>query len=167
MIETYRAHGEKNKQRGQSIVEITLILPLVLIALYIPTDFGLAFLMSNQTQTAARDGARIGSGLAAPFGSTEAIAVKDQVLSQMPNNSFIDARSVTVKFYSGTACMQVVEVRAQIACKFFFYQLMRHFGGTANNTSQITRTTQMRYHFQPDTDTTPCAAATTYGPYSS
>ena len=53
----------QNNQRGQSIVEISLITPLLLIALYIPADFGVSFFMGNLLQTAAREGARIGSGL--------------------------------------------------------------------------------------------------------
>ena len=53
----------QNNQRGQSIVEISLITPLLLIALYIPADFGVSFFMGNLVQTAAREGARIGSGL--------------------------------------------------------------------------------------------------------
>ena len=48
-----------NNQRGQSIVEIALLTPLLLIALYIPADFGVSFFMGNLVQTAAREGARI------------------------------------------------------------------------------------------------------------
>ena len=44
------------------IVEIALITPLILIALYIPVDFGISFFVANLTQTAAREGARVGSG---------------------------------------------------------------------------------------------------------
>lgn len=158
---------KRSKQQGQSIVELTLIVPLVLVALYIPADFGLAFLMANQTQTAAREGARIGSGLPSPFGNNEANTVKNEVLNRLPNNSFIGSRSVTVKFYSGTSCMQIVEVTAQINYNYFLYQLMRFFGVTVNNTEPIIRTTRMRYNFQPDTYSTPCGSPSTYGPYSS
>ena len=44
----------QNNQRGQSIVEISLITPLLLIALYIPADFGVSFFMGNLVQTADR-----------------------------------------------------------------------------------------------------------------
>ena len=50
-------------ERGQSIVEISLITPLLLVALYIPVDFGISFYVGNMVANAARDGARIGSGL--------------------------------------------------------------------------------------------------------
>src|SRR6266436_2753582 len=85
-----------SRQRGQSIIEISLITPLLLIALYIPADFGVAFYMGNLTQNAAREGARIGSGLQKSdvsngngqpnlvFTSANANTVKDAVFSRLP-----------------------------------------------------------------------------------
>ena len=46
---------------GQSLIEMSLITPVLLVALYIPMDFGIAFLVSNIAGTAVRDAARIGS----------------------------------------------------------------------------------------------------------
>ena len=84
----------QNNQRGQSIVEISLITPLLLIALYIPADFGVSFFMGNLLQTAAREGARIGSGLqksgSVPnliFSSAEADTVKTEVINRLPGLS--------------------------------------------------------------------------------
>src|SRR5688572_31951137 len=81
----------QSNESGQSIVEIALITPLILIALYIPVDFGVSFFVANLTQTAAREGARIGSGLqkSGPstnlvFSSAEANTVKTEVLSRLP-----------------------------------------------------------------------------------
>src|SRR5688572_22061308 len=104
-------------QRGQSIIEISLITPLLLIALYIPADFGIAFYMGNLTQNAAREGARIGSGLSksgtAPnlvFTKTHADTVKEAVFDRLPD---LTNKGVTVTFYTGTACMEFIEVTAQ------------------------------------------------------
>ena len=159
-------------QKGQSIIEISLITPLLLIALYIPADFGIAFYMGNLTQNAAREGARIGSGLSksgsAPslsFGSTQATTVKTAVFNRMPG--YLTNPSVTVKFYDGTACMQFIEVSAQGDYNFFLYKLMGLFGSSTPNSATISRTTQMPYTYQPYTNTAYCTAATTYGPYSS
>src|SRR6187397_3230298 len=144
---------QKN-QRGQSIVEIVLITPLLLIALYIPADFGVSFFMGNLIQTAAREGARIGSGLQKSgnvpnliFSSAEANTVKTEVISRLPAN--LANKTVTVKFYTGTACMEFVEVTAQGQYKFFMYQLIRLFGANAPNLVTISRTTQMHYKYQP------------------
>jgi Flp pilus assembly protein TadG len=159
-------------QRGQSIIEITLITPLLLIALYIPADFGIAFYMGNLTQNAAREGARIGSGLQKSgkppnlvFTSANAITVKDAVFNRLPD--VLTDKSVTVKFYDGTACMAFIEVTAQGDYHFFLYKLMGLFGSTVPDSVLISRTTQIRHDYQPYTNTAYCPTATTYGPYPS
>ena len=159
-------------QKGQSIIEISLITPLLLVALYVPADFGVAFFMGNLIQTAAREGARIGSGLQKSgevpnliFDSTHANTVKTEVLSRMPGA--LTGKSVTVTFYTGTACMEFLEVTARGNYNYFLYQLIRLFGGTAPNSVTISRTTQMHYKYQPYMNNDYCTGATTYGPYSS
>ena len=158
-------------QRGQSIVEISLITPLLLVALYIPIDFGVSFFMGNLIQTAAREGAHIGSGLQKSgtvpnllFSSTQANTVKTEVFSRLP--TYLTNETVIVTFYTGTACMELIEVTAQGEYKFFMYQLMRLFGGHADNSVTISRTTQMHYKYQPYMNNDYCTNATTYGPYS-
>jgi Flp pilus assembly protein TadG len=161
----------RNNQRGQSIVEISLITPLLLIALYIPVDFGVAFFMGNLTQTAAREGARIASGLQKSgnvpdliFSSAEANTVKMEVFSRLP--AYLTNKTVTVTFYTGTSCMEFVEVTAQGQYNFFMYQLLRLFGSDVPNSRVIARTTQMHYKYQPYMNNDYCTGATTYGPYS-
>ena len=160
------------RQRGQAIVEIALITPLLLIALYIPADFGIAFYMGNLTQNAAREGARIGSGLSKSgtvpnliFSSTQADTVKTAVFNRLPG--VLTNKNVTVKFYNGTACMEFIEVTAQGDYNFFLYKLMGLFGTTVPDSVTISRTTQIRYNYQQFTNTAYCTASTTYGPYSS
>ena len=163
---------KRGNQRGQSIVEISLITPLLLIAMYIPVDFGISFFIGNLTQTAAREGARIGSGLQKSgqvpdltFSSAEANTVKTEVISRLP--AYLTDKTVTVTFYTGTACMEFVEVTAQGQYKFFMYQLMKIFGGDAPDSITISRSTQMHYKYQPYINSDYCTAATTYGPYAS
>ncbi len=162
---------KKDNQRGQSIVEISLITPLLLIAMYIPVDFGISFFMGNLTQTAAREGARIGSGLPKSgqvpdlsFSSSEANTVKTEVISRLPG--YLTNKTVTVTFYTGTACLEFVEVTAQGQYRFSMYQLMKLFGGNAPDSITISRSTQMHYKYQPYVNHDYCTAATTYGPFS-
>jgi Flp pilus assembly protein TadG len=164
--------AKQTRQKGQSIIEISLITPLLLIALYIPADFGIAFYVGNLTQNAAREGARIGSGLSKSgpasnlvFTSTHATTVKTAVFNRLPG--YLSNSSVTVKFYDGTACMQFIEVTAQGDYDFFLYQLMGLVGSTVPSSVTISRTTQMPYTYQPYTNTAYCTGSTTYGPYSS
>ena len=161
----------RKNQRGQSIVEISLITPLLLIALYIPVDFGVSFFIGNLTQTAVREGARIGSGLQKSgevpdltFSAAQANTVVTEVISQLPE--YLTGKTVTVTFYTGTACMEFVEVTAQGQYSFFMYKLMRLFGGNAPDALTISRTTQMHYKYQPYMNDDYCTGATTYGPYS-
>jgi Flp pilus assembly protein TadG len=148
-------NAKRNHQRGQSIVEISLITPLLLIAMYIPMDFGVSFFMGNLTQTAAREGARIGSGLQKSgevpnliFSSAHAETVKTEVFSRLP--SYLANKQVTVTFY-----------------KFSLYKVMRLAGANAPDSLTISRTTQMHYKYQPYTNSDYCTTANTYGPYSS
>ncbi len=171
MIEDKKGPKRSN-QHGQSIVEIALITPLVLIALYIPADFGIAFFMGNLTQNSAREGARIGSGLqktgTAPsliFDATLANTVKTEVFNRLPN--FLTNKRVTVKFYDGTGCMEFIEVKAEGDYNFSLYRLMRLLSSSVPDSIEISRTTQMRYTYQQYTNTAYCTAATTFGPYSS
>ena len=164
--------SKQKHQKGQSIVEMTLITPLLLIAMYVPVDFGISLFVGNLTQTAAREGARIGSGLQLDgtvpnliFSSAEAGFVKTEVFNRMP--SYLTDTKVTVTFYSGTNCMQFIEVTARGQYNFALYRLMRLFGGTVPDSMTISRTTQMYYKYQPYVNNDYCTAASTYGPYSS
>jgi Flp pilus assembly protein TadG len=165
-----RENAARKSQRGQSIVELGLITPLLLIALYIPADFGIAFFMGNLTQTAAREGARVGSGLQKSgkvpdliFSATEANTVRTQVSARMP--SYLSDKKVTVKFYSGTECMEFLEVTAEGQYNFTLYRMMKLFGAPVPDQMTISRSTQMRYRYQPYMHDDHCTAAITYGPY--
>jgi hypothetical protein len=133
--------------------------------------------MGNLTQVAAREGARVGSRLQKEmpkgggkdqvpiFSPNQANTVKAEVFDRMPNS--LKNQSVTVRFYTGSSCMEFIEVTAQGEYRFFLYQLMRLFGSPVPDSATISRTTQVRYTYQRYTNTDYCTAATTYGPYSS
>ena len=167
--------GNPNCQRGQSVVELALVTPLLLVALAIPFDFGIALFMANLTQNAAREGTRIGAELQKTGGSdpnfnytaTEATTVKNAVLSRMPNS--LTSKTVNVKFYEGTAptCVEYVQVTAQGNYNFFLYQLLRLLGFGTPNSILISRTTQMRYTYQPFDNTAPCSTTSVNQNYTS
>jgi Flp pilus assembly protein TadG len=161
-------------RRGQSIVEISLIAPLLLVALFIPADFGVAFLVANIAATAARDGARIASEVGKSggnadnrnFNTADAAAVKDKVVPMMPNR--LSNRSVRVKFYEDTPadCLETVEVTVSGDYNFFFYQILRLFGATVNNSQTISRTSQMPYRNQPSINQNRCTGTSVNQLYS-
>jgi Flp pilus assembly protein TadG len=141
----------RNGLLGQSIVEISLITPLVLVALYIPADFGIAFYTAHLTQNAVREAARIGVSTKDPFNAGE---VADEAFTRLPSR--LSSPTVTVRFFGGSNCMQNVSVTAQGSYTYFFYQMMRLLGVSVPNTTSIMRTSQMRYEFQPYTYSNPC-----------
>jgi hypothetical protein len=165
MKTTVKNNLNRRKQTGQSIVELTLITPLLLIALYIPADFGVAFLTAHLVQNAVREGARIGSGLTSgdpskPIDSGQGITIKDAVFDRLPQR--LSGPTVNVKFYFGGApnCMQVVEVTTTGSYDFGLYHLMGLIGVTVPPSVPITRTTQIRYNYQRPENNTPICAAT-------
>ena len=155
----------RRKQMGQSVVELALITPLVLIALYIPADFGMAFLTAHLAQNAVREGARIGSGLTSgnpstPISGSQGATIKNAVLARLPER--LSSPSVNVKFYfSGEAatCMQVVEVTATGTYYYGLYHLMGLIGVTIPPSAPISRTTEMRYNYQRPENNTPICTA--------
>lgn len=166
-MKLFSADTMSMSQRGQSIVEISLITPLLLIALYIPVDFGISFFVGNLTQTAVREGARIGSGLQKSgnvpnlfFSAVEANTVKTEVFSRLP--AYLTNKIVTVTFYSGTDCLEIIEVTAQGQYNFFLYRLLKLFSSNAPDSMTISRTTQMHHKYQPYTNHDACMVPVSY-----
>ena len=149
-------------RKGQSIVEISLITPLLLVALYVPIDFAVAHLTAHLTQNAVRDAARVGAASKNPFDGTAATAIRTDTVNQLPAR--LISQSVTVKFFDTPGnCMKFVEVSGQGNYDYFFYQFVRLMGGTVPPFN-ISRTTRMRYEFQSDFNATPCATASVHSP---
>ena len=147
-------------RKGQSIVEVSLIAPLLLVALYVPADFGIAMFTAHLTQNAVREAARIGVSTKDPFDNPAGTTIANEALSRIPAR--LTAVTVTVNYYGPAAatCMQSVEVKAVGSYNYFFYQLMRMFGATVPPSVAITRTSRMWYEFQPVTNSTPmCSSA--------
>ena len=156
----------RKKQMGQSVVELSLITPLLLIALYIPADFGMAFLTAHLVQNAVREGARIGSGLTSgqpdsPINGSQGTAIKDAVFARLPER--LSSPIVNVKFYfasEAATCMQVVEVTTTGTYDFGLYRLMGLIGVNVPPSVSISRTTQLRYNYQRRENNAPICAAT-------
>jgi Flp pilus assembly protein TadG len=149
-------------RKGQSIVEISLITPLLLAALYVPVDFGIMIFTGHLTQNTVRDGARVAATtdlLTNSLAQTLAI----QFNSNVPQR--LASKQVTVTYYATGAptCSQYVEVVAQGTYNLFWYRLMALLRAAPPTSIQIIRTTQMRYEHQPDTNSGNCATLTATG----
>src|ERR671912_2050054 len=77
----------RRRSNGQSIVEMTLLVPLVFATLYIPADFGIAFFTAHLVQNATREAARIGASMN-PF---VAATVENEATKRLPDGKFVTA----------------------------------------------------------------------------
>jgi Flp pilus assembly protein TadG len=148
-------------EKGQSFVELALITPLLLGALMVAVDFGIAFYMGNLIAVATREGARVGSELeksdrtdaANPnFAVADATVVRDKVQSILPR--YLTSRQVIVTFYEDDpgvgppACSESVEVRVNGDYNFTLYRLMNFLGANVPTSLALTRSTRIRYKYQ-------------------
>ena len=162
----------RRRERGQSIVEISLITPLLLVALYIPVDFGISYYVGNMVGNAAREGARIGSGLPKSGGaytSAQADEIRDYVRDVVKVPQWLKSRELLITFYEDPDCIQFIEVTVRGDYNFFLYQIINLFGFNVPDSVVISRTTRMRYDFQPAGATTDmlCTTPATFSsPYS-
>jgi Flp pilus assembly protein TadG len=153
--------------KGQSIVEMTLMTPLILVALYVPVDFGITIFTGHLTQNAVRDGARIASTTDL-MTNAKATNLATQVYNNLPERLVTGSpatKQATVSYYgTGPAnCAKFVEVQAQGTYVFFLYRLIGLLGFTPPDPIAISRTTRMSYEFQPTTNTGLCTTITNTG----
>ena len=148
-------------RKGQSIVEMALITPLLLVALYVPADFGVAFSVAHLTQNAVRESARIAASTD-PFTTAASTVIKNDALSRIPA-WFGGSKTATVTYHADGAadCARFVQVTGGGTYNYFLYQLIRLFGLSAPNNQSIIRTARMRFAAQPATYHAPCNEAPT------
>jgi hypothetical protein len=165
-------YNTKKREKGQSLVEIALITPLLLGALMVAVDFGIAFYMGNLVAVAARDGARIGSQLeksgktdpANPeFAVADAAIVSNRVQNRIPR--YLTGRQVIVTFYEDDAgvgppaCSESIEVQVSGNYNFTLYRLMNLLGANVPASRTLTRSTRMRYNYQRYEQNTTCTSS--------
>jgi Flp pilus assembly protein TadG len=155
------------KCKGQSIVEIALMTPLILVALYVPVDFGISIFTGHITQNAVRDAARIASTTDA-MTNAKATNLATQVYNNLPQRLVTGSPAIkqaTVNYYATGAanCAKFVEVQAQGTYNFFLYRLIGLLGFPPPDPIAISRTTRMSYEFQPTTNAGLCTTITNTG----
>jgi len=147
--------------KGQSFVELALITPLLLAALMVAVDFGVAYYIGNLIAVAAREGARVGSELeksdridpANPnFALADAAIVRDKVQNVFPK--YLTSRQIIITFYEddpgggSPACSESIDVRVTGNYNFSLYRLMNFLGASVPTSRTFTRSTRIRYKYQ-------------------
>jgi Flp pilus assembly protein TadG len=143
--------------KGQTLVEFSLIFVLFLVIVWIPVDFGLAFYSSQLAQNAAREGARIAAAdpTLTPINNTCTMPacysfgnIFNETAVRVPP-ALLTGTTITVTYpvNSGT-CNQQVRVRVQGQYNYFFYQLLRMLGASTPSSVTIERSAEMRWEHQ-------------------
>lgn len=144
--------------KGQALVEFTLIFVFLLILLWVPVDFGLAFYTGQIALNASREGARIAAAdpnlvdgnCVMPCGSAPA----DSALNAAANRlrwALLPSATITVDYDpagTGPACNKQVRVTVSGNYNFSLYQLFRLIGISVPDTTNIVRRTDMRWEHQ-------------------
>ena len=136
------------KQKGQSIVELTLITPLMLLALYVPFDFGVSLYTASLAQNAVRDVARKASTKDAS--DFNASTLQTEIINRMPRMASSPVATVIRRTSGPVDCMQWVQASVTYTYNFAWYKFARLFSSAVPDSTSVTRTTQMRLEFQPD-----------------
>lgn len=157
--------------RAQSLVEISLITPLLLMGLYVAIDFGILFFTSHYTQNAVREGVRIGAILpdcavdaTVPCVTTlagqscpGANKVVQETCARL--TSRLTATTVAVTL-TGThfpaTCMREVKVTASGTYPYGLYRVISLFGMPVPTSMTVSRSAAARYQGQPVTVTGAC-----------
>ena len=60
VIQTYRRARKRRAEAGTSIIEATIVLPLIILLVFATAEFGISFTRWNSLTNAVREGARTG-----------------------------------------------------------------------------------------------------------
>ena len=124
------------KSKGQALVEFAVILPFLLVLIGGAVDYGLAFLVSNVVQNAARDGARVGATIPTldpsdadvvgtfPECLGDADVVIQAACSRITNSSLFNGFTVSNQGLSGTSPNQGVTVAVSGTYRWFVLDLI-------------------------------------------
>jgi Flp pilus assembly protein TadG len=156
---------------AQALVEITLITPLLLVALYVAMDFGILFFTAHYTQNAVREAARIGAILpdcaidaTVPCATTVAAQscpgtnkVVQEACARLTNRLTGTTVAVTLTgIYFPATCMREVKVTASGTYQYALYRVIALFGMPLPTSPTLTRSAAARYQGQPVTVTGAC-----------
>jgi len=130
----------RRRAKGQTLVEVTLILPLLLVLVGAALDWGLVFFVSHVVQNAVRSGARF----AVTEGPTVSrAAVRNEVRRLLPDTPLFSAfrNNATISVTTSTPACSPPFVTVSTTGTFSFY-FMRLIGLSSVT---LTRDTTMKY----------------------
>ena len=149
--------GRMPNQRGQSLVEFALILPVFIILVFGIIDFGMGLRAYITVTQATREGARYAavgnpagtftSGGSGDCNGTMSTSTVGKVCSTMNGMNLSNVQSVSVTYPQGNEPGKPVRVRAQYQYHYItpVKAVVNFFsGGAMGETITVTSTTDMR-----------------------
>ena len=111
-----------SKSKGQTLVEVSLILPLMLVLVGSAVDWGLGLFVSHVVQNGVREGARVA---VTQYPTVNSANVKSAVNSVIPNTPlFSGFRSVTSVICTSSGGLPSVTVQTNGTFNFIFLRLL-------------------------------------------
>ncbi len=160
-------------KRGQSTVEIALITPLLLAALYVAIDFGIMFFTAQYTQNAVREAARIGSimpdcainatvpcvgtvAMSCPGAASGLGTIVKEACDRLPALTGKTVSVTLTGLFFPASCTREVKVSATGIYTYGLYRVMALMGMSVPTTTNVTRSADARYQAQPVTVSGAC-----------
>ncbi len=85
----------RRAEAGTSIIEATIVLPLMLLLVFGIAEFGISFTRWNSLTNAVREGARVGVVFRAPCDNAAVTTLIETTVSDFADSSGIDPANIT------------------------------------------------------------------------
>ena len=95
VIQTEKSARKRRLKAGTSIVEATIVLPLMLLLVFATAEFGISFTRWNSLTNAVREGARMGVVFRAPCVAGTVTTLIETTVSDFAGSSGLDPDSIT------------------------------------------------------------------------
>ena len=86
---------KRRAEAGTSIVEATIVLPLMLLLVFSTAEFGISFTRWNSLTNAVREGARVGVVFRTPCNAGAVTTLVETTVSDFADSSGIDPANIT------------------------------------------------------------------------
>jgi len=129
---------QRRSVAGTSIVEATIVLPLLLLLVFATAEFGISFTRWNSLTNAVREGARVGVVFRSPCDSAAVSALVSATVSDFADSSGIDPVNITTTVNG--ACLGTGSQLTVISTVPYNYVALSALAGLAPSTNLSART---------------------------
>ena len=95
VIRTEKSARKRRAEAGTSIIEATIVLPLIILLVFATAEFGISFTRWNSLTNAVREGARTGVVFRSPCDAGPVATLIETTVANFANSSGIDPANIT------------------------------------------------------------------------